>query len=102
MKLAPQEILDKQQAIVDALDAAGLKIDELTVNALALLVIQICVRARVAKKQFMQIIRDNWRHEVLIREAKEVQKLSGGADEAEHGEDESQSSAAPESSSTDV
>lgn len=58
----------KTQQIAQILENGGIKVDELSTAALALLLVRICVTARVDKKQFRQVIADSWRLEVALRE----------------------------------
>lgn len=69
----------KTQQIAQILEAGGIKADELSTAALALLLVRICVTGRVNKKQFKQVIADSWRREVALRErVDQLQKEAQG------------------------
>lgn len=54
-------IQDRIEQVQKALDAAGLVGDELTLTALGKILVNACIVAGVAKKQFFQITKDDWR-----------------------------------------
>lgn len=63
-----ESLRDREEQIISALEQAKLPADQLTATALIYLVTRMCAQARVPKKQFKQLVADEWSRQVRLRE----------------------------------
>lgn len=63
-----EQLRERGEQIIAALEFAKLPADQLTATALIYLVTRMCAQARVPKKQFKQLIADEWSRQVRLRE----------------------------------
>ncbi len=67
MNLPLSDLDQRFKDILGALDS--IPIDSITATALAHILVEICVRAGVPKKQFRQILHDQWRARMARQQA---------------------------------
>lgn len=93
-----QLLFQRGQALGEILDKSGLPADLITVNALAIMLIDMCIGARFPKKAFMKAMQQNWKQSIRLRKeraryARSEQGRAGGSEVhtvpqgAEPGED---------------
>jgi hypothetical protein len=73
-----KELEDAHHDILQALAARGIQISDVTITALAIVLVEVCVEHKVGKKLFLAHLKDTWRRAVTAKQNRERDLIKNG------------------------